>query len=76
MVFNNAPSDNVTYIPLCIQCIDMVNNLHIIFYSRDDIMCPNEIDISMQYKFGLDYVHDSPNKLTRCVQKIDRNPIE
>ena len=55
----------------------MVKNLRSVFEFEDDIMlCPKGIDISRQYEFGLDYVHESGNDSTRRVQKIDMNPIK
>ena len=73
---NHAPVDNVAYITLCMQCIDTVNKLHRIFEFGNNIIFPNKIDTSRLYEFGLDYVHESMNDSTRCLQKTNMNPIK
>ena len=60
-------------IPSCIICINILSKLHRIFEFRNDIMCPNRIEISSKYKFILNYVHNIPNKLTQRVQKTNMN---
>ena len=69
MACNNSPADNAAYIRLCIQYIVPRNKLHHIFEFRDNIMCPNRIDILMKYEYGLDYVHESPNDLNWICSK-------
>ena len=55
----------------------MINNVHSIFKFINDMMCPNGIDISRQYEFGINYVNNSLNESTRRVQKTNtNNPIE
>ena len=76
MIHNHALADNTTYIPSCTECIDIVSNLHRIFEFGNDIMCPNGIDISRLYKFGLNYVHESSNDSTGRVHNSDSYPIE
>ena len=76
MVCNNKPVDNVAYIPSCITCIDMVNNIHRILDFGYDIMSPNGIDISRQYEFGLNYIYESPNDSTQGVHNTERNTIK
>ena len=39
-------------------------------------MCRNGIDISMQYKFRIDYVHKNKNGSDQRDQKASINPID
>ena len=51
----------------------MVNKIQQIFEFRNDIVCTNRIDISRQYEFVLDYVHESLNDLDRLFQNSNMN---
>ena len=46
------------------------------FEFGNDIMSSNMIDISSQYKFGSNYIHESPNDLNGRVQNLDCYKIE